>query len=142
MEFSLKIGLLSLFFVFIFPFFCKVILRWKWKLSNNRGVLEDSLRRQWAAFLGAWCPLLAIRSSFVNFVHRSVVLSMNLYKRKWSPRPIPRPSWLLPPLRSSFSGLFLYSGSFVFPFQTNFRIICSSFVKNTIVILIGIARNL
>ena len=41
MEFSLKIGLLSLFF-FFFPFlFCKVMLRWKWKLRNNRGVLED-----------------------------------------------------------------------------------------------------
>ena len=38
MEFRSKIGLLSLFFFF---FFCKVILRWKWKLRNNRGVLED-----------------------------------------------------------------------------------------------------
>ena len=32
---------LSLFFSF---FFCKVILRWKWRLRNNRGVLEDSLK--------------------------------------------------------------------------------------------------
>ena len=37
MEFSLKIGLLFL----LFFFFLKVILRWKWKLRNNRGVLED-----------------------------------------------------------------------------------------------------
>ena len=33
MKFSLKIGLL--FFV------CKVIVKWKWKLRNNRGALED-----------------------------------------------------------------------------------------------------
>ena len=44
MEFSLKIGLLSLFFFFFF-FFCKVILRWKWKLRNKRGVLEDFKRK-------------------------------------------------------------------------------------------------
>ena len=31
----------------------------------------------------------------MNFVQRSIVLSMNLYVRKWSPRPIPPPSWLL-----------------------------------------------
>ena len=41
MKFSLKIGLLSLFFLFD-----KVILRWKWKLRNNRGVLED-FKRKW-----------------------------------------------------------------------------------------------
>ena len=35
-----------------------------------------SLQRQWAAFLGARCPLLVIRSCFVNFVHRSIVLSI------------------------------------------------------------------
>ena len=35
------------------------------------------LRRQWVAFLGAWCPLLAIKS-FVKFVQRSIVLLMNL----------------------------------------------------------------
>ena len=33
MKFGLKIGLLF--------FFCKVIVKWKWKLRNNRGVLED-----------------------------------------------------------------------------------------------------
>ena len=29
--------------------------------------LPTSLRRQWAAFLGAWCPLPAFRSCFVEF---------------------------------------------------------------------------
>ena len=47
---------------------------------------------QWAAFLGVWCPLLAIRSCFVEFAQRSNDLSMNLWGRKWSPRPIPLPS--------------------------------------------------
>ena len=51
-----------------------------------------SFRRQRAAFLGAWCPLPAFRSCFVEFSHRSNVLSMNLWGRKWSPRPIPPPS--------------------------------------------------
>ena len=51
-----------------------------------------SFRRQWAAFLGAWCPLLAFRSCFVEFTQRSNVLLMNLWGRKWSPRPIPPPS--------------------------------------------------
>ena len=30
-----------------------------------------SFRRQWAAFLGTWCPLLAIISCFVEFAQRS-----------------------------------------------------------------------
>ena len=33
-----------------------------------------SFRRQWATFLGAWCPLLAFRSCFVEFTPRSNVL--------------------------------------------------------------------
>ena len=49
-----------------------------------------SFWRQWTAFLGAWCPLLAIRSCFVLFAQRSSDLSMNLWERKWSPCPIPR----------------------------------------------------
>ena len=36
-----------------------------------------SFQRQWAIFLGAWCPLLAIRSCFVKFSQHSIVLSMN-----------------------------------------------------------------
>ena len=51
-----------------------------------------SFQRQWAAFLGAWCTLLAIRSCFVEFAQRSHVLLMNLWGRKWSPHPIPPPS--------------------------------------------------
>ena len=50
-----------------------------------------SFWRQWAAFLGTWCPLLAIRSCFVLFAQRSSDLSMNLWERKWSPCPIPPP---------------------------------------------------
>ena len=34
--------------------------------------------RQWATFLGAWCPLPAFRSCFVEFTQRSNDLSMNL----------------------------------------------------------------
>ena len=48
--------------------------------------------RQWAAFLGAWCPLPAFRSCFVEFSERPNVLLMNLWGRKWSPHPIPPPS--------------------------------------------------
>ena len=51
-----------------------------------------SFRRQWEAFLGAWCPLPAFRSCFVEFAQRSNVLSMNLWGRKWSPLPIHLPS--------------------------------------------------
>ena len=55
---SLSLALLSLFLSFIF--------------------CPTSLQRQWVAFLGAWCPLLAIRSCFVKFAQCSIVLSMNL----------------------------------------------------------------
>ena len=48
-----------------------------------------SFPRQWAAFLGACCPLPAIRSCFVVFAQRSNDLLMNLLGRKWSPHPIP-----------------------------------------------------
>ena len=51
-----------------------------------------SFWRQWAAFLGAWCPLLAFRSCFVEFTQCSNILLMNLWGRKWYPRPIPPPS--------------------------------------------------
>ena len=51
-----------------------------------------SFQRQRAAFLGAWCPLLAFRSCFVEFTQCLNVLLMNLCGRKWSPRPIPLPS--------------------------------------------------
>ena len=55
---SPSLNLLSLFLSFIF--------------------CPTSFRRQWAAFLGAWCPLLAIRSCFVQFAQHSNVLLMNL----------------------------------------------------------------
>ena len=69
---SPSLTLLSLFLSFIF--------------------FPTSFRRQWAAFLGAWCLLPAFRSCFVEFTQRSNVLSMNLWGRKWSPCPIPLPS--------------------------------------------------
>ena len=75
-DWSLSLALLSLFLSFIF--------------------FPTSFRRRWAAFLGAWCLLLVVRSCFVKFAQRSNVLSMNLWGRKWSPRPIPPPSWLPP----------------------------------------------
>ena len=48
--------------------------------------------RQWSAFLVAWCPLPTFRSCFVEFAQCWNVLLMNLWGRKWSPRPIPPPS--------------------------------------------------
>ena len=51
-----------------------------------------SFWRQWAAFLGAWCPLPAFRSCFVEFTQCSNVLLINFWGRKWSPHPIPLPS--------------------------------------------------
>ena len=47
-------------------------------------------------FLGAWCPLPAFRSCFVEFTRRLNALFMNLWGRKCSPCPTPLPSWLLP----------------------------------------------
>ena len=38
-----------------------------------------SFQRQWAAFLGACCPLLAFRSCFVDFTRCLNVLLMNLW---------------------------------------------------------------
>ena len=50
---------------------------------------HTSFWREWAAFLGAWCPLPAFRSCFVEFAQCSNYLLMNLWGRKWSPHPIP-----------------------------------------------------
>ena len=69
---SLSLTLLSLFLSFIF--------------------FPTSFWRQWAAFLGAWCPLPAFRSCFVEFSQCSNDVLMNLWGRKWSPCPIPLPS--------------------------------------------------
>ena len=54
------------------------------------------LSKSWVAFLGAWCPLPAFRSCFVEFTWHLNALLMNLWGRKCSPRPTPLPSWLLP----------------------------------------------
>ena len=51
----------------------------------------NSFWREWAVFLGAWCPLPAFRS-FVEVTQHSNDLLMNLWGRKWSPHPIPLPS--------------------------------------------------
>ena len=64
-------------------------------------IFRSCFWRQWFAFLGAWCPLLAFRSCFVEFTQRWNVLLMNLWGRKWSPCPIPPPS-------SEFPLYFLY----------------------------------
>ena len=55
------------------------------------------LWKSWVAFLGAWCPLSAFRSCFVEFTRRLNALLMNLWGRKCSPHPTPPPSWLLSP---------------------------------------------
>ena len=52
-------------------------------------------QREQPAFLGAWCPLPAFRS-FVEVSQHSNDLLMNLWGRKWSPHPIPPPSWNCP----------------------------------------------
>ena len=62
---SLSLTLLSLFLSLIF--------------------CPTSFRRQWAAFLGAWCPLPAFRSCFVVFAQRSNDLFMNFWGRKCLP---------------------------------------------------------
>ena len=52
-----------------------------------------SFQREWASILGAWCPLPAFRSCFVEVAHLSNDLLMNLLGRKWAPCPILPPSW-------------------------------------------------
>ena len=58
------------------------------------------LSNSWVAFLGAWCPLPAFRSCFVEFSWCLNALLMNLWGRKCSPRPTPPPSWLLREMHS------------------------------------------
>ena len=52
-------------------------------------ILSISFQREWAAFLGVWCPLLVFRSCFVEFAEHSNDLLKNFWGRKWSPCPIP-----------------------------------------------------
>ena len=61
------------------------------------------LLKSWVAFLGAWCPLLAFRSCFVEFTWRLNALLMNLWGRKCSPHPTPPPSWLLPHILNTYT---------------------------------------
>ena len=77
-DWSPSLALLSLFLSFIF--------------------CPTSFRRQWTTFLGALCLLLVVKSCFVKFAQRSNVLFLNLWGRKWSPRPIPPPSIILIPV--------------------------------------------
>ena len=51
--------------------------------------ISHSFQREWAAFLGSWCPLPAFRSCFVEVAQHSNDPLMNLRGRKWSPHPIP-----------------------------------------------------
>ena len=55
--------------------------------------------REWAAFLGAWCPLPAFGSCFVEVAQNSNELLINLWGRKWSPCPIPWHLMTFPPVR-------------------------------------------
>ena len=65
--------------------------------------------RQWAAFLGAWYPLPAFRSCFVEFTQHWNVLLMNLWGRNWSPCPIPLPSYdCAPPPHIIFKELYKF----------------------------------
>ena len=64
-----------------------------WYLFN----LLFSFRREWAAFLGAWCPPPAFRNCFVEVAQCSDDLLMKLSGRIWSPSPIPLPPWDCPP---------------------------------------------
>ena len=69
-----------------------------------------SFWREWAAFLGAWCPLPAFRSCFVEVAHHSNHLFINLWERNWSPRPIHLPSWDHAPPTPPHTLLFLGGG--------------------------------
>ena len=54
------------------------------------------LQSDWAAFLGAWCPLPVFRSFLMEVAQHSNDLLMNLWGRKRSPGPVPPSSWDLP----------------------------------------------
>ena len=51
-----------------------------------------SFRREWATFPGALSPSPVFRCCFVEFIQRSNDFLMNLWRRNWSPHPIPSPS--------------------------------------------------
>ena len=64
-----------------------------------------SFWREWAAFLGAWCALLAFRNCFVEVAQNSNEFLINLWGRKWSPCPIPWHLMTFPPWWGVFSAL-------------------------------------
>jgi len=61
-------------------------------LSVSFTFCPTSFWREWAAFLGAWCPPPVLRNCFVECPQDSNDLLMNLWGRRWSPHPIPLPS--------------------------------------------------
>ena len=76
-----------------------------------------SFQRQWAAFLGAWCPLPAFRSCFVKFTQRSNVLLNEFVGEKvvslsYSSAVLGLPSLILDLIRI-FSVLFLFPSHFL-----------------------------
>ena len=77
---------------FTVPTLTSIYDHWKNHIFN---IFSYLLSKSWVAFLGAWCPLPAFRSCFVEFTWRLNGLLMNLWGRKCSPRPTPPPSWLL-----------------------------------------------
>ena len=85
---SPSLNLLSLFLSFIFCSTCCL--------------------RDWAALLGVWSPLPALRGCFVEVAQHSDDLLMDFWGRKWYPRPI-----LLPSRDCSF----LYKYIYVFVFD-------------------------
>ena len=74
-----------------------------------------SIWREWAAFLGTWCPLPAFRICFVEFSQCWNDLSMILWGRKWSPHPIPPPSSALPPKVCSLHLCFFFCPGWFYP---------------------------
>ena len=74
---------------------------------------STSFQRDWFAFLGIWGPPPVFRSCFVEIAPHTDDLLMYLWGRKWSPCPIPPPSWdaspttaLLTAAPHSFVGMF------------------------------------
>ena len=53
-----------------------------------------SFWREWADFLGVWCPLFVFKSCFADVVQHSKDLLINFWKRKWYLHPIPPPSYI------------------------------------------------
>jgi len=74
---------------------------------------STSFEGDWFAFLRIWGPPPVFRSCFVETVPHADDLLMYLWGRKWSPCPIPPPSWdaspttaLLTAAPHSFVGMF------------------------------------